>query len=73
MGKIFKSLRTLKKGHLVEVTPAGLIGSVNGQTEANTLKADSTVTTAGQEWTNGLNSSLALKLGFTRNLEFMVF
>jgi hypothetical protein len=34
---------------------------------------DSTVTTAGQEWTNGLNSSFALKLRFTRNLEFMAF
>jgi hypothetical protein len=32
-----------------------------------------TVTTAGQEWTNGLNSSFALKLDFTRNLEFMAF
>jgi hypothetical protein len=31
---------------------------------------DSTVTTAGQEWTNGLNSNFALKLGFTRNLVF---
>jgi hypothetical protein len=34
---------------------------------------DSTVTTAGQEWTNGLISSFALKSGFTRNLEFMAF
>jgi hypothetical protein len=34
---------------------------------------DSTVTTAGQKWTNGLNSSFALKLGFIRNLEFTAF
>jgi hypothetical protein len=29
--------------------------------------------TAGKEWTKGLNSSFALKLGFARNLEFMAF
>jgi hypothetical protein len=34
---------------------------------------DSTVTTADQEWTNGLNSNFALKFGFTRNFEFMAF
>jgi hypothetical protein len=26
-----------------------------------------------QDWTNGLNSSFALKLRFVRNLEFMAF
>jgi hypothetical protein len=34
---------------------------------------DSTVTTIGPKWTNGLISSFDLKLGFTRNLEFMAF
>jgi hypothetical protein len=32
---------------------------------------DSTVTTFGPKWT--INSSFGLKLGFTRNLEFMAF
>jgi hypothetical protein len=34
---------------------------------------DSAVTTTGPKWTNGLNSSFYLNLGFTRNLEFMDF
>jgi hypothetical protein len=36
-------------------------------------KFEKGATTAGQEWTNSLNSSFALKLGFTKNLEFMAF
>jgi hypothetical protein len=45
------------------------------QTQGLPLRAyhDSTVTTAGPKWTNGLNSSFDLKLGFFRNLEFMAF
>jgi hypothetical protein len=34
---------------------------------------DSTITTTGQKWTNGSNSSFDLKLGFTRNPELMAF